>query len=243
MKRILSGALCALALLGCTDRQAQLQEQAARQAAAKAQAADTLAGQFEAAYAAGNWDLARVHGSALLQQYPDTAAAQKIQAHYEEAKAKAEQAREARRLAGLWTYNQVMIGQGAQVSAAIMSRAPLDTDGSGKQQPVQLVFRDHPEWKRSAYLVLKAGDFPCLQGCKVKVTVDDGKPRAMDAWRPDTDEAIALFITDYKALWKLAAHARTLKIAFPVKAGGTRTAAFDTGGLDPAQMPGWDAGA
>ena len=30
----------------------------------------------------------------------------------------------------------------------------------------------------------------------VKVTVDDGKPISMAAWRPKTDEAIALFITE-----------------------------------------------
>lgn len=239
MKAVLSVALCALALAGCTDQEAQRREQAAQQAAAQAKAADALAAQFDQAYTAQNWDLARAHGSALLQQYPDSPAAQKIQARYEEAKSKADAAREQRRLANLWNYNQVMIGKGAQVSASIMSAEPLDTDGSGRKQDVQLVFRDHPEWKRSAYLVLKAGDFPCLKGCKVKVSVDDGKPKAMDAWRPDTDEAIAMFIEDYKGLWKLAAQAKTLKIEFPVKAGGTRTAEFETGGLDTAQMPGW----
>ena len=31
-----------------------------------------------------------------------------------------------------------------------------------------------------------------------------------------------------------------LQIEFPVKAGGTRTAVFETGGLDGSQMLGWD---
>jgi hypothetical protein len=240
MKRFLLSALCAAVLLGCVDREAEHRAQAAAVAAQRQQASEKLAAQFDQAYGAGNWDLARAHGSALLQQYPDTPAAQKIQPRYDQAKVASDAAREQRRLANLWNYNQVMIGNGAQVSASIMSREPLDTDGSGAQQDVQLVFRDHPEWKRSAYLVLKAGDFPCLQGCKVKVSVDDGRSRSMDAWRPDTDEAIAMFITDHQGLWKLAAQARTLKIEFPVKAGGTRTAEFETGGLDSAQMPGWD---
>jgi len=239
MKRLLLSSLCAVALLGCTDHEAQMREQAAAQAAKDKQAADKLAEQFDQAYTAQNWEMARVHGSALTDQYPDSEAAKKIKVHYQEAKTKAEAAREERRLANLWNYNQVMINGGPQVSASIMSTEPLDTDGSGKKQDVQLVFRDHPEWKQSAYLVLKAGDFPCLKGCKVKVSVDDGKPKAMDTWRPDTDEAIAMFITDYKGLWKLAAHAKTLKIEFPVKAGGTQTAQFETGGLDPDQMPGW----
>jgi hypothetical protein len=86
--------------------------------------------------------------------------------------------------------------------------------------------------------VLQAGDFRCPK-CQVKVTVDDGKPVAMAAWRPDTDEAIAMFITDQKALWNLARKAKVISIEFPVKAGGTRTAVFETGGVDASQMPQW----
>ena len=69
---------------------------------------------------------------------------------------------------------------------------------------------------------------------------DGAAARAMDAWRPDTDEAIAMFITDQKALWKLARKTKVMEIEFPVKAGGTRKAVFETGGLDGSQMPGWD---
>ena len=55
-----------------------------------------------------------------------------------------------------------------------------------------------------------------------------------------TDEAIAMFITDYKSLWKLVGKTQVVSIEFPVKDGGTRTAVFETGGLDAPQMPGWD---
>jgi hypothetical protein len=48
-----------------------------------------------------------------------------------------------------------------------------------------------------------------------------------------------MFITDQKALWKLAGKTKVLEIEFPVKAGGTRKAVFETGGLDGSQMPGW----
>ncbi len=88
--------------------------------------------------------------------------------------------------------------------------------------------------------MLQAGDFRCFGGCKLQVSVDGGKPRAMAGRRPDTKEAIAMFINDDKALWKLARHAHTLSIEFPVKAGGARTVVFETGGLDGKQMPGWD---
>lgn len=61
----------------------------------------------------------------------------------------------------------------------------------------------------------------------------------MAAHRPDTDEAIAMFIDDDKALWKLVRNAKRISITFPVKAGATRTAEFEVGGLDTTQMPGW----
>jgi hypothetical protein len=61
----------------------------------------------------------------------------------------------------------------------------------------------------------------------------------MAAWRPTTDEAIALFIRDSAALWRLTAAASRLRIEFPVVAGGTRTASFEVGALDDSKMPGW----
>jgi hypothetical protein len=38
----------------------------------------------------------------------------------------------------------------------------------------------------------------------------------------------------------MTAGAARISIAFPVTAGGTRTASFDVGGLDRSKMPGWD---
>ena len=228
-----------LALSGCGDREAEARAAAAAQAAAQEQAATALAREYDAAVTSNNWDLARVHGGALLSQYPGTQAAARIKPGYEEVKAKGEAAREERRMQALWNYAQVDADGGTQRSAMIYSKDPVDVDGSGAK-PVQLVFRDHPKWKRSSYLVLQASDFRCAGGCKVKVIADGAAPKSMDAWRPDTDEAIAMFITDDKALWKLLRKSKTVSIEFPVKAGGTRTAVFETGGLEGAQMPGWD---
>ena len=105
---------------------------------------------------------------------------------------------------------------------------------------MRLIFRDHPEWGDSAYLTLEAGDFDCYGGCKVQVKVDDAEPKSMAASRPDTDEAIAMFIEDEAALWKLASGAEVIAIEFPIKLGGTRTAVFEVGGLDPARLPDWN---
>jgi ADP-ribose pyrophosphatase YjhB (NUDIX family) len=153
----------------------------------------------------------------------------------EESRARAE----AERLAALWRYQQADVG-GAQVTAAIFAAEPVDTDGSGAR-PVQLVFRDHQKWGRSAYLVLQAGDFACRPDCAVQVTVDDRAAERLASWRPDTDEAIALFVRDHARLWTAASRGTRLRIEFPVRAGGTRAATFEVSALDPSRMPGWPA--
>jgi hypothetical protein len=156
-----------------------------------------------------------------------------------EAREEAAAAREAQRLAALWTYHDVPVDKGRQLSATIASRGNVETDGT-TARPVRLVFRDHPSWGRSSYLLLEAGDFSCGSGCTVGVGVDDAPPARMAARRPPTDEAIAMFINDAQALWRLTAGAKTLMIEFPVQAGGTRTATFDVAGLDRTQLPSWD---
>ncbi|WP_434026378.1 hypothetical protein [[Pseudomonas] boreopolis] len=238
MKYLPVAVLSLLLLSACTDREAQRQAQLAAEAERKEQAAAELAQRYDRAVQDRNWDMARSYGADLLQSYPGTEAARKVEPGYAEVKAKGDEAREQRRLQALWQYNQVAVKGGTQRSAMIDAKEPVDVDGSGAKR-VQLVFRDHPQWKRHAYLVLQAGDFDCYRGCKVQVAVDGGKPRALPAHRPDTDEAIAMFIDDDKALWKLARQAKALSITFPVKAGGTRTAVFETAGVDGTQMPGW----
>jgi len=239
MQRFALILAAALMLAACGDREAEQQAAMAARAVAQEQAASNLAAQYQQALVAQNWELARIHGTALIDQYPDSEAVAGMREGFDEVKARGEAAREDRRMAALWDYSQVSADGGTQRSAAIYSKEPVDVDGSGART-VQLVFRDHPKWERSAYLVLQAGDFRCAGGCKVRVTADGAAPRAADAWRPDTDEAIAIFISDQKALWTLLRKTREVSIEFPVQAGGTRTAVFETGGLDGSQMPGWD---
>ena len=241
MKRLLISAAIALAFTTVACRREDPRAAAAAAAAQKAQqeqAADALAKQFEDAYAQQNWPLARGFGDQLLMEHPQSNAAARIKERLDDAKARLEAATAQRRMAALWAYQTEPVKGGNQLSAAIYSKDPVDTDGHGRS-PVRLIFRDHPDWGRSSYLVLQAGDFDCYGGCRVQVSVDGGKAKPMAASRPKTDEAIAMFIEDERALWRLARGAKTLAIEFPVKAGGVRTAMFETGGLDPAKMPGW----
>jgi hypothetical protein len=241
MNRLLISAAIALVLITAGCKREDPQAAAAAAAAQKAQqeeVADALAKQFEDAYAQQNWSLARGFGDQLLMEHPQSAAAGRIKERLDDAKAKLDADNAQRRMAALWAYQTEPVKGGNQLSAAIYSKDPVDTGGRGRH-PVRLIFRDHPGWGRSSYLVLQDGDFDCYGGCKVKVSVDGGAAKAMAASRPKTDEAIAMFIEDERALWRLALKAKTLAIEFPVKAGGTRTAAFETGALDAQKMPGW----
>lgn len=241
-RTILCAALLALAtsvVSGCGDRAAEESARAAAQAAANEKAAKEYADGFDAAVAAENWTLAKAQGDVLVARFPDTQQAARIRPHFEQAKAKAEAEREARRVGALWSYQTENVKGGAQLSAAIYSRDAVDTDGSGAN-PVRLIFRDHPTWGTSSYLVLQAGDFACRGGCRVKVAIDDAAPKSMSALRPDTDDAIAMFINDEHALWRMLKDATRVSIEFPVKAGDTRTAVFEVAGLDRSKLPGWD---
>lgn len=211
----------------------------AEQAAALEARADAKEAEFNTLFDAGKWDMAKAHGDVLIADFPDSEAAARIAGHHAQAAAKSEENRHAKRVAALWAYQTQPVGTKEQLSAAIYARENVETDGTAAR-PVRLIFRDHPEWGRSSYLVLEAGDFDCYKGCKLKVVADDAKPRTMAGSRPDTDEAIAMFVEDEKTFWKLAKDAGVLSIEFPVKAGGTRTATFETGGLDPERLPGWN---
>ncbi|WP_334179340.1 hypothetical protein [Pseudoxanthomonas sp.] len=241
MSPFLLAVACALAVSACGDREAERAAAAAAQAAAIEQQADELAKKYDSAVASNDWDMARIHGVALVDQYPQSAAAERIGPLLDEVKGKAEGARDQRRMEALWAYAQVAADGGTQRSAMIYSKEPVDVDGSGAK-PVQLVFRDHPKWKRSSYLVLQASDFAkaCYRGCQVTVVADAAAPKRMAAHRPDTDEATAMFIDDNKALWRLVRKTKVLEVEFMVKDGSTRKAVFETGGLDGSQMPGWD---
>ena len=219
------------------DPQAAAQA-AAAQAAAQEQAAEDMARQFDDAVAARNWHLAKGLGDVLLMDHPASAAAARVKPRLEDVRAKAEGEAQQRRLAALWSYGDEPVKGGSQLSAAIYSQEPVDTDGGGAH-PVRLIFRDHPDWGRSSYLVLEAGDFDCYGGCRLKV-VADGKAVTLPGSRPKTDEAIAMFIDDHTALWKLAKAAKQLSIEFPTKGVGRRTAEFEVGGLDPARLPKWN---
>lgn len=236
--RMLSLALCAALLAGCGEDPEASRAAAAAQAAAREAEAEKGAAAFDDAVDKQNWALAKAQADVLILDFPDSAAAKRVSAKLDEVKARSEAERETKRLAALWSYGTQSVKGGLQRSSAIYAKENVDVDGSGPTQ-VRLIFRDHPSWGRSSYLVLQRGDFNCYGGCRVPVKPDDRPAKSLPGSRPDTDEAIAMFIEDDRALWKLATSAKTLEIEFPVKGLGKRKAVFEVGGLDRNQMPGW----
>ena len=243
MKPLMLGAalLSLLLLAGCKDQEAAAAARAAAEAQANEQAAAEAAGTFDKAVADGNWTLAKAQADVMIAKWPAAESTQRVREQYDEVKAKGNAESEARRTAALWAYQTENVKGGEQVSAAIFAKDEVDIDGAGAK-PVRLIFRDHPDWGRSSYLVLQAGDFAkaCYGKCSVTVTIDDAPPRKMAANRPKTDEAIAMFIDDEKALWRLTKDAKVMRIEFPTRDLGNRTAVFEVGGLDRARLPKWD---
>ena len=229
---------CAL-LSGCAGEDpAVAAKAAAEQAAAQEAKAQEGAIAFDDAVKKENWSLAKAQADVLIAQYPDRAAAKRVRAEYDGIKRKLDETREAARTAALWSYGTQSVKGGLQRSSAIYAKDNVDVDGTGPAQ-VRLIFRDHPDWGRSSYLVLQNGDFNCYGGCRVQIKLDGKPAKSLPGSRPKTDEAIAMFIEDERALWKMTKGAKTLEIEFPVKGLGKRSAVFEVAGLDPSRMPGW----
>jgi hypothetical protein len=227
--------LLMLAVAACgpaPDPQAEVKAKAAQDAAA----ADALAAELDTQLASRNWTLARAQCDVLAYRYPKSPLIARYAARCAEAKSQAAAQSESARLQGLWSYQTSPVGKGKQLNASIYAKNDIDT-GAGRSQ-VRLIFRDHPAWGRSSYLVLDNGDFDCYGGCALKMLVD-GKPRTMAGSRPKTDEAIAMFVEDERALWRTVKKSKTLTITIPLKGARAQQAVFEVGGLDASRMPGW----
>ena len=239
MQRLLLPVALLAALAACSKEE---DPQAVAAAAAAAAAAEEAAAApfkktFDEAVAAEKWELALSQADQLRLRYPNTQVTAAVEPQFAEVQNQAKRARAQRRLENLWDYQDIAAGKGRQISASMMSKDRIDMDEG--PSTVQVIFRDHPEWGRSSYLILQRGDFNCYSGCRLKLNVD-GKARTLAGSRPKTDEAIAMFIEDEKALWRIFKTAKEVTIEFPVKPSGTRITTFETGGLDPARLPKWN---
>ena len=84
-----SALLGAVALAGC-NRQQQRAEQAAAQAAATEDAAKRGESACDVAVTNRNWPLAKAQADVLMQNYPQSQAAARVRAQYDDVKTRAE---------------------------------------------------------------------------------------------------------------------------------------------------------
>ncbi|MEO8161144.1 MAG: hypothetical protein ABI588_06975, partial [Arenimonas sp.] len=136
--------------------------------------AATMFSHYEAARASGNPEAAEAEADKLRERFPDSEAAARLEATLPTVRTAAEAVRETRRLRGLWDYQANAVAAGTQRSASIFSK----TAEAGEDQPApiadaQLVLRDHPDWGRSAYLLLALSKFDCGKPCSMRIAFDD----------------------------------------------------------------------
>lgn len=231
MKRFafLVAAALVLSLPACTSPE----EDEAGLSTADIAKADKLLADYEAARALQNWEGAEGKADQIKSRYPDSAAAAKLKSSLAQVKAKAEQAREGRRLASLWTYQAVPVEGGEQRSASIFSKTVAADEGSPAPMPdAQLVLRDHPAWGRSAYLLLEQSKFDCGSPCTVKISFVDVAAQAWEAKQADSGSGPALFIVDEAGFIAQMDNSDNIRIVLPEGSGLVPSVSFEVGGFD-----------
>jgi hypothetical protein len=232
MRQLLAFAALCLLLAACSGEESGSPEPSgADQAKAAVMFKD-----YEAARASGNPEAAEADADRLRERFPDSAAAAQLEATLPAVRSAAEALRETRRLRGLWDYQANSVGSRTQRSASIFSK----TAEAGEDQPAaladaQLVLRDHPEWGRSAYLLLALSKFNCGKPCTMRIAFDEA---AAEAWRgkqADSGKGPALFIEDEARFVKALEGAKRVRIELPKGSGSVPALVFEVGGYAPGR--------
>ena len=189
---------------------------------------------YESARAAGNPEAAEVAADRLREAFPDSGEAGRLDATLDTVRKDAESVRELRRLRGLWDYQANAVGSGTQRSASIFSR----TVDLGEDQPAaipdaQLVLRDHPDWGRSAYLLLAQSKFACGKPCTLQLAFDAQAPSEWRGKQADSGHGPALFIEDEARFIAALQKAKQLRVSLPKGSGSIGTLVFEVGGFAP----------
>jgi hypothetical protein len=220
--------LAACLLGGCAD------EAPDPSALTPAQVADaaTLGRDYAAARSQGNWTGAAAIGENLRQKYPDSAEAATVGASLAEVQAKADALIEAKRQESLWTYQAIEAGKGVQRSASIDSYMAKAEEGEYAQPADgKLILRDHPEWGRSAYLILNETAFRCGSPCGMDIAFDDAAATRWSGKQADSGHGPALFINDESRFISKLEQAKSVRVTLPKGSGHIKTLRFDVAGF------------
>jgi hypothetical protein len=229
-KWMLAPAAAALLLAACAGGEGETAELSPAEAAK----AVAMLQSYEAARSAGNPEAAENAADELRERYPDSAEAHKLEPTLEAVRTAAEEVREMRRLRSLWDYQANAVGSGTQRSASVFSQTP----DLGEEQPAaipdaQLVLRDHPDWGRSAYLLLAQSKFSCGNPCTLQLAFDEGELAAWQGKQADSGQGPALFIEDEAPFVAALRKAKQLRVVLPKGSGSIGTLVFEVGGFAP----------
>lgn len=204
---------------------------------AQADEAHALRQQYDAALQAHDFDGATKIADRLRKKYPDSEEMKKVRESLDDTIARAEAAASLNRLANLWEYQAVQAAGGTQYTALIPSHVELDENGlpSGPSD-AKLVLRVHPEWGKSAYLVLAQAQFACGDPCSMQIAFDDKPAAPFVGEQADTGTGPALFIEERERFYAAMQQAQAVKIILPKTGTFAPTLRFDVGGYDANRL-------
>lgn len=232
MQRVLMPAALCLLLIGCSGEEGGAVELSATDQAR----AEELLQKYQRARTAGNPEAAEAAADMLRERFPESGPAAQLEATLQEVRAAAEAARQAQRLGRLWDYQANAAGGGIQRSAAIFSQtAEADEDLPAQIPDAQLVLRDHPEWGRSAYLLLALSKFDCGKPCTMRIAFDEATAETYPGKQADSGKGPALFIEDEPRFIQALQAAERVRIELPKGSGSVPALAFEVGGFDAAR--------
>jgi hypothetical protein len=219
-------ALLAFALVACKEEPLDpaFDEEAGRK----------LLVQYEAARTDQDWETAEMHADELRRKHGETDAAAQMRATLAEVQAKAEAERDVRRLRDLWDYQRIQVEGGVQYSASLNSQVDHDPDSESPAPlpDAQLIFRRHPAWGDSAYLVLAQKSLQCGPPCVLQIRFDDAPAQQFAGDPADTGTGPALFIVDRDRFLAALRAAKRVRIALPETAHLRPSFDFEVAGFD-----------
>jgi hypothetical protein len=205
---------------------------------AQADEAMALKQDYEAKVAAHDFDGALKVADRLRRKYPDSEEMKKVRGSLDDTLKRADLAASANRLANLWEYQAVQAAGGTQYTALIPSHVETDENGlPAGPADAKLVLRVHPEWGKSAYLVLAQSQFTCGDPCSMLISFDDETAESYVGKQADTGTGPALFIEERERFYTAMLNAQSVKIILPKTGNVTPpTLRFDVGGYDAGRL-------
>ena len=235
MARVLAGALLAatLALGACTTPD----DEGTALTPEQSEEALQMRHEYEAALMAKDFSGAARIADRLRRKYPDSDAMASVRKTLDDTIARAETQASANRLAALWEYQKVQAGEGTQYTALIPSHVELDENGAPSgPADARLVLRVHPEWGKSAYLLLSQKAFACGDPCTVQIAFDEGIAESYVGEQADSGNGPALFIEERERFYAAMRNAQVVKITLPRTGTYTPSLRFDVGGYDAERL-------